>query len=135
MTSYDLLFDQHRKIIEKLEFIDRIRRSNYDPNEIGKHIAQLSGLIGVHLTMEDKVMYPKLLSHPDEKIRQIARRFKDEMGGLVHAWKEYSSKWMLARNIKDDFSGFNDETDKVFTALRERVRREDNELYPLLSTV
>jgi hypothetical protein len=98
-------------------------------DELADLLAQLSGGLKVHLTMEDSALYPALARSHDPKVRRIAERFQSEMGGLKEAFGDYVKKWMVARNIEADPRGFAAETKQVFAALALRIERENNELY------
>ncbi len=72
------------------------------------------------------------MAHPDEKMKETAKRFQEEMGVIGEAVKIYSAKWVSADSIIKQPSDFIDETKLVFTSLTNRIMRENNELYRLL---
>ena len=84
-----------------------------------------------HLMQEDWVLYPALQKSPDARTVAIARSFVEEMGGLVDAFRQWSSRWTVAAATAD-WPGFCNETRGLLTALELRIRRENRELYPLL---
>jgi hypothetical protein len=47
-----------------------------------------------HLAMEDEHLYPKLLTHADEAVRDLARQYVDEMGGLRERIRDYDRRWI-----------------------------------------
>ncbi|MCL6477266.1 MAG: hemerythrin domain-containing protein [Peptococcaceae bacterium] len=96
-------------------------------------LGELSGKITVHLTAEDKFLYPKLMGTPNKLIQTTAQRFVDEMGNLAKVFGDYKSKYLAPSNIKADPKGFIQESEVVFAALQKRIDLEKKELYPLLS--
>ena len=52
------------------------------------------------------------------------------MGGLGKVFSNYNDKWQVSA-IRKDTAGFASETQGVFAALTQRIKRENTELYPL----
>lgn len=101
-------------------------------SEARRLLSRLSGILRVHLAMEDQALYPRLAQHADEKLRTLASRYAEEMGSIQADFTDYLSRWPSRGAIAKDPEGFMKETRAVFTALRERIDREDEELYPLV---
>lgn len=94
-------------------------------------LSELAAKTTLHLAMEDGSLYPKLMAHEDPKVRDTASRFNNEMSGITAAFETYTAKWTETA-IREDSSGFIEETAKLFVALANRIHRENTELYPLL---
>lgn len=125
---------QHDEILDIVQSIS----ANLDEEIIvSKHedtsdlLNQLAGKLLAHLTMEDKVLYPKLLGHEKAEVKNTAKDFMDEMGGLSSVFAQYVEKWKQPTDIRDNPKDFITETNGLFSALGERVDRENNVLYPL----
>jgi hypothetical protein len=86
-------------------------------------------LIG-HLAVEDRLLYPALIGSVDQRTSTVARRFKEEMGGLSSTFTSYMREWTDQR-ITAEWSAFCSETRALLAALSNRIARENNELYPL----
>ena len=99
---------------------------------IRKLSARLAGLVGLHLAMEDKALYPELLSSSNQNVKATARRFSEEMGSIGAAFGAYMKKWSTTSAIKTSPSVFTLETKAIFNALSKRIHRENVELYVLL---
>lgn len=95
-------------------------------------LSKLLGRLKVHLSMEDKSLYPRLMAHPDPRISGVAKKFMDEMGGIVDVVTAYSEKWSTERKIQANADAFVLETQGLFSALANRIDKENNELYPLV---
>ncbi len=103
-----------------------------DASEVRSLLSKLLGKLTIHLAMEDKALYPRLLEYSDERIKSIAKRFIDEMGGLGEAVKSYNNKWSSALPIQKNPSDFIVQTKGIFDALAKRIERENNELYKIV---
>lgn len=100
--------------------------------EIRVELAKLRGILKVHLTMEDRSLYPTLLQHKDPKIAALARRFSDEIGGVTSAFLDFTKSWAEPGTIEKLPEKFRGELNAVIKVLALRMDREDKELYPLL---
>ena len=106
-------------------------RTEADCASVRGDLSRLAGKLMVHLSMEDKVMYPRLSEHADASLRATADSFASEMGGIAGAFTAYSAKW-TASAIKADMAGFGKETRAVMEVLLGRIQRENTTLYPLV---
>lgn len=125
---------QHDEILEVATEISQHLDANVLKDKHKEALGLLNTLAGkltAHLTMEDKVLYPKLLSHSDQTVKSTAQEFIDEMGGLSSVFKSYVEKWQNSDDIKNQAESFIDETKGIFDALGQRVEKENTILYPL----
>lgn len=98
-------------------------------------LSRLSGKLIVHLTMEDAHLYPRLMESGDADIKNTAKNFIDEMGGIAKAFTAYTEKWPTAAAIEQDPSAFITETKGIYAALSKRIDQENNVLYPMMDQV
>ncbi len=127
--------DQHNdllKIASEISAHLNVDELSNDASEVRSLLSKLLGKLSVHLSMEDKVLYPKLLRHSDERVKSMAKRFIDEMGSIGQAVKAYKKKWPSALQIQKDPSDFIEQTKGIFDALVKRIERENNELYKVV---
>ncbi len=96
--------------------------------EISKKLSAFGGILKLHLAAEDKYLYPKLADSSDANVANIAKQFQQEMVGITDVFKNYSGKWNVA-TIATDPTGFIDETKQIVDAVKNRIDREENELY------
>jgi hypothetical protein len=99
---------------------------------ISGHLSILSGKLTVHLAMEDKGLYPRLVRHTNPAVRGLAQRFMTEMGSIHEVFSGYLTKWRDPRHIEKEPERFVTETTSLLAALTQRIAREDHELYPLV---
>ncbi len=103
-----------------------------DASKVRSLLSRLLGVLSIHLSMEDKSLYPRLLAHDDVAIKSMAQRFMDEMGGIGKVLEEYKTKWMTVAKIQDNSAAFVTETKGIIDALALRIEKENNELYEAL---
>jgi len=101
-----------------------------DARELRNQLSALAGKLTVHLAMEDKALYPRLVQLDVENSRSVAKAFQKEMGGLAEGFAEYNQKWQI-NAIAADWAGFARETQTLFGTIGRRIARENSELYPL----
>jgi len=103
-----------------------------DPVPIRNKLPALSGKLSVHLAMEDKSLYPRLIKRGRSEVQITAKVFLAEMGNLINSFQNYSQKWLSADSIKANPDDFINDSNYIFRALLQRINREDRELYPLV---
>lgn len=124
--------DEVFEIVKKMRTYQNQEKVQEYAFEISKLLAQLSGILKVHLLSEDKFVYPALMKQQDVKVRTTAETFAKEMGELGAIFEVYKAKYLLASKIADDAVAFLAATKDVLIALENRINRENAYLYPLL---
>lgn len=138
MSKTKMFRDQHDDLLAtatKLRSELRADRIAKDPGPARRCVMQLVGKLGVHLSMEDKSLYPMLVQHHDPSVRAVASRFLTEMGGIAKALADYQKTWSSEAEMKADPQGFVKQTGAVLEALGKRVQRENSELYRLVDSL
>lgn len=137
MALTDNLVKQHVDLLNLIEQITaqlQVDKVTSNTDDISNLLSQLAGKLTMHLAVEDKSLYPKLLGHSDEKVQRVTQKYIDEMGTLAEAFTSYLDKWRGADAKRDNAQGFIDETKAVFGALDKRIKSENSDLYPLLES-
>lgn len=135
MAKTDHLRSQHTEMVELVKDISSKLNADYCKNnapEMTKKMNLLVGRLKIHLSSEDKVLYPPLLAHKDFKVKSTAEAFMKEMGGIASVVESHYTKWMLPTSLQKDPEGFVKETKGLFDALAKRIEKEHKDLYPLL---
>ena len=109
-----------------------VERITKDPNAARMALASFSGRLRVHAAMEQEALYPRLLASQDQEIASKARELESEISGLYDAFFAHLDKWTSTQAIAADASDFCAETTAILKRLGQRMRREDDELYPLV---
>ncbi len=113
------------------EISRNLNGSNMDAKagEVRSLLSRLMGKLQTHLAMENNALYPQLLQHDDPAVQKLAQKFIDEMDKIGEAVSEYNSHWPSATKIQADPARFKAESEGLFTALADRINRENNDLY------
>ena len=101
-------------------------------SEIAARIVAMSGVIKLHLTVEDRILYPALESSGNATLAKLGRAYRDEMDGISGAYVGFAAKWNTPRLLMEQPEVFRTEANSVLKALYERMRKEDNEFYPAI---
>lgn len=127
--NYRRQHDELVKIVTEIsKFLDK-QKLESGAEQVVTMLSQFSGKIKMHLALEDESLYPRLLSHSDSKIKDMAQKFQKEMGAIKPQVEAYSKKWLTAKNIHAQPDVFITETKGLFEALANRIKRENTELY------
>jgi hypothetical protein len=94
----------------------------------------ISGLVGSHLDIEDSEVYPTLIESMDPDVRRTAQQFRDNMSGIAQEFEGYAEKYRVPGCITSNAALFCYETRRIFERLRYRMKREENDLYPLVGS-
>ncbi len=85
-----------------------------------------------HLDREDDIIYPQLVTHKVESVRAMAQLLKKRVGGLDRTFRSYVEDWSSASLVEKSPKKFIAETKGLLRVLKMRIKREDEELYPLV---
>ncbi len=138
MARTDSFKEQHKEMLELVKQIN----SGLDPAKLAQDASQvrstlsaLAGKLLVHLSIEDKNLYPVMINSSDENAKKTAQSFMDEMGTLAGIFKDYTNKWPSPQAIQANPAGFCEETKAVFTAIGQRIGKEEATLYPMADKI
>lgn len=106
-------------------------RGTDDAYRLTLGMAQLLSLLRVHLSREDEQLYPAMIRSGDRRTAATARRFANEIGGFAEHLEEFAMRWSSSAVISARFDEFREETLAIFATLETRIRRENQQLYPL----
>jgi len=127
--------DQHDELLTLASEVSdqlNVEELSKDASEIVITLTKLLRKLHIHLAIEDKSLYPRLLEHSDETVRSMAKAFIEEMGGIAKAVKGYKAIWHDALKIQSDPTGFIEQTNGIIEALGNRIEKENNELYKIV---
>jgi len=129
----DLLRMEHLRILAIADGLAAIARRSAPGNrlELFRLRGDLRRTLLVHLAREDWVVYPRLLASTRPQVHALAKRLAVQAAAFSAAFQAYGRKWTTA-SIEADWPGFRRETLDILAQLRQRIRVEDHELYPLV---
>ncbi|GEQ21745.1 cation-binding protein [Clostridium butyricum] len=135
MINIDNFMRQHKEIIEELDCISKILNKQDYPNyldEFVSHINKLAGKLNVHLSTEDKFLYPNLINGEDRQLKSMANSYIDEMGNISNVFADYRNKFNTKSKINERLDTFISETKPILNEIRKRIQKEETELYRLI---
>ncbi len=121
---------QHQDLAEAIARIDRLVQGKGSGNDLSKELIGLGGKLTVHLAAEDKFLYPRLRTATDQTLIRMTDAFATEMGGLAGTFKTFYSQWCTPARCDAARGEFERQWRTIASALRQRVEREERDLYP-----
>ena len=92
-------------------------------------VSRLLGKLTLHLSAEDRSLYPELAKSSDAALVKLAREFADDMAQTAPKVVEYGRRWPTPTSIKAEPRAFIADTTAMIKTLTSRIQREDRELY------
>jgi hemerythrin-like domain-containing protein len=132
MARTDRFREQHNDMLKLIEELVPLLNENNlakDATAARKGLNILMGKLKLHLSAEDNVFYPELVKSKDTELASLAVRFASEMKTTSKAVLDYNEKWSTPTSIKTNPSDFIKETKQIVAALRDRIKRENQQLY------
>lgn len=129
MIDYETLMREHDVLVALGADLETALDST-DTDMMAAAQARLAGLLVAHLAREDSAIYPKLLLGNDASAAAAARAVVDEFVDLARDWRGHLTRW-TPEHIAAETASFADATRVLLARLRQRVRRENELLYPL----
>ncbi len=130
----DNLTRQHRELVrtatEMFGWLDAGKLRARGAGEVWRALSSLSGILKVHLAMEDRSLYPHLVEHRDLQLRTLAQRFLNDRAELQQRYDEYRARWASTAAIEGGAEQFIDETRLILGMLWTRMKLEDDVLHP-----
>lgn len=126
---------QHVEIASLVTQLERelnARLLAQDASSARRTLATLAGKLTLHLAAEDQHLYPDLARNGNENVKRVATKFAHDMAPLAQVFVAYVGRWPSPSAIKADPNAFIHETNKVMSALKDRIRKENQEFYPLV---
>lgn len=127
--------DHHTDILRSIKEMRDLSKAGVTENarDIALAIMKLRSKVFLHLSTENKVMYPEIYALKDSEVTQLARGFQNEMEGLAKAFEAFCLRWRQAKAVADDPEGFRNDANTVIKALHHRIQRENTIFYPRLA--
>ncbi|MFV0343622.1 MAG: hemerythrin domain-containing protein [Anaerocolumna sp.] len=127
--------EQHGNITEEIEFIQKNMNSVITEElavELAKHINILAGRLNIHLTMEDKYLYPSLLSKEKQDLTYSIEEYMKEMSGLANAFTAFKEKYNTKPRFLSNKDTFKSDAKSIMNKILLRISKEENTIYKLI---
>lgn len=109
--------------------------SRADAYQVTLLLAKLAGMLRIHFAQEDSLLYPTLMASENGDVTKITRTFSDEISQIGPIFFDYSGRWRVTEAILGAPAAFARESHALFTALRNRIKREHDQLFPLADSL
>lgn len=128
---------QHNDLVEISKDISASMQGNVSFSNRGfrKDLSFLEGKLKIHLTMEDKHLYPVLFQQESREVREIADEYKREMMSLFDTFHAFMLKVKEADGDNADSTGLRNELQQILEKIAARIFFEEETLIPLLNRI
>jgi len=132
--NIDKFKHQHIDILSGITRLRELAHAGIERNaeKIAAAIVAFSGLIKLHLAVEDRSLYPALEASGEGELVRLSHRYQDEMEGIAGAYLQFAARWNTARSVSLAPEAFREQANLVLRQLYERIQREDREFYPAI---
>ncbi len=135
MPCHELLVHQHQEIKKRCRrLLAAYERAPLERNLDGVwgQLSALMSVLKVHLTVEERVLYPALLRHDDQAIMARARKEVKALDALAIELQRFSSIWTSVGAIRARPDQFEVELRNLCAHTATRIEIEDGTLIPLV---
>lgn len=135
--NIDKMKSQHIEIIENINTLREYSRSGIPQhaNDIARTIINMSSIIKIHLSSEDKFLYPHAESVGSIELKNLSAKFKSEMTSIANEYEVFSRRWNTANKISSHENEFRQDANIILRKIHERMNKENKEFYPLMEKI
>ena len=135
--NIDKFKQQHLAILAAIDGLRELARAGVVPQAraIAQQIVAMSGVIKLHLAVEQRYLYPAAQASGVASVARLGRQYESEMHGIAGAYLDFAGRWNTAARLELEPEAFRCEANSVLHALYQRMRREDHELYPAIEAL
>ncbi len=138
MNKFEQLEQQHigiKAVISETKSLLNTLEDNASQKAVAKNISQLAGQLKIHLSHEDRFLYPSLLKSDDKTLQVKTNQYIKEMGGLSEIYSDFKVKYNTVPKIQDNVTVAKREIKEVLNAVEKRIFKEDSDLYMIAKNV
>lgn len=135
--NIDKFKHQHLDILSAIGELRELVQSGISEHaaDIAQRIVAMSGIVKLHLAVEDRLLYPALEASGNKALAGMSQRYRSEMEGIAGSYLHFAAKWNTALHLSTEPDAFRQEANHVLKALYERMKREDREFYPAIEAI
>ena len=100
------------------------------PAEAAAMLSAVARSLDDHIAYEEQFIYPEMTRVANAELNEASRRFAEDFAALRADWLDYLAGWPDDR-ITAEWPDFKVDTRAILPRLLDRVRRENDCLYPL----
>ena len=134
MYTLDELKRQNQEIADLIDVLsvligDKSLRKNPYVCEL---VSSFNEKVWMHLVFEENTIYSELARHHNPDISNIAHNFHESARQIRKSFSNYVKLWCQTSTEEGNHEAFIDQSIKIFDLIRERVRYESEEMFPLI---
>lgn len=135
--NIDKFKQQHLDILAAIDALRTLARAGVagQAPAIAAQIVAMSGLIKLHLAVEQRYLYPAAQASGVASLVRMGHRYETEMDDIAGAYLAFAGRWNTAARLEAEPDQFRSEANSVLQALYQRMSREDHELYPAIEAM
>ena len=132
--NIDKFKHQHEDILDAISSLRSLVKNGIPSHatEIAQCIVAISGIIKLHLAVEDRILYPTLEDSDDRVLKQMGRQYRDEMQTISKAYIAFAVKWNTPSPLMEQPEQFRTEANAIFKLIYDRIKKEDRDFYPVI---
>ncbi len=140
MTAFSKLHAQNHKITELSNvFLYLVQNRELCDTETACDVFfEYTAKVKEHIELVDRELCGKLISYPDQGVKNTADRFLSGSTEIKRIFNRYLKDWCSESNRRlmiRDHAEFLEETEQMFALVLDRIQRETEHLYPLIRKV
>jgi hypothetical protein len=135
MYSLDELKKQNQDISELCEVLSVLieNKSLHNNPYVCELMSRFKEKVWMHLVFEDKTVYAELARHQDEAISEVARAFHDSGKEIRKRFSGYARHWCKPAIDDAEQDVMLEETREILRLIMDRVRYENEHMFPLVT--
>ena len=128
---------QHVRIFDCIRKLHRYSSQGIAEHarEIAATVVSMSSLIKLHLSVEDKVLYPALRTSERSTLAKLGEQYQEDMKAIAQSYDEFARRWNTAASVAANPAGFRADANIILKKLHARIRQEDTHFYPAIEAV
>lgn len=88
--------------------------------------------VWIHLVFEDNTIYTGLLNNQDSSTTETVRAFHDSAKEIKHCFSVFVKHWRKMATTDEEHNELSKECRDIFSRIRERVKYENEQIFPLI---
>lgn len=134
MYTLDELKKQNTEITELIEVLSAlIDHQNLRGNPyVCDLVTTFNEKVWMHLVFEDNTIYSELARHHNPDISNLAKSYHESAREIKRDFSSYVKLWCKTNNDQSSKDEFAKQSARIFQLIRERVRFELEEMFPII---
>jgi len=134
MYTLDELKKQNGEIIELCDVLCVLLKepSLYNNTYAIELMNQFKEKVWMHLVFEDNTIYYELTKHPDDEVSRVVEEFHQSGREIKKQFSNFIRNWKKHVESGEEHESIHNECRDIFTLIRERVRYENENMFPLV---